>query len=299
MTENIITLDRDQRLIERIEQLMANPPEGSVVLEITPGVARHALQYWLGTHNRREKPAAIQRYQTDIATGNWHLNGSTVVFTDQHLLGDGQNRLKACIRADRPLKTHVVFGVPHEYFYSMDQGRARSPIDVLEIEGVPHPGDVKQAVRWAELIRTKPVGAPTLPRTTFSSPDILKLYRESYRDVADFRPEARAIYRERRQPVGMVMALLYYFDKKDPELAADFAASWAGGPYEARFQAISTMEIEVERIRRNSNGRVHDVVRAAMVINAWNAVRGGKKGRNIRWEIPPKDRAGVPFPDIM
>src|SRR5262245_49440085 len=109
---------------------MNNPPDGSVVMEITPGVAAHIWERWRGTHNRREKPAAIKRYAGDMAKPDgWFLNGSTILFTDEHLLGDGQNRILACIRANELFKTHVVFGVPHLYFHTIDQGRVRSSGD--------------------------------------------------------------------------------------------------------------------------------------------------------------------------
>lgn len=146
--KKVIPFDRDKALIERIEKLIANPPEGSVVLEYTPGVATHEIEHRRGIHNRPRKTSAIVRYAVDMAKDEWLLNGSTIVYTDWGLLGDGQNRLIACRRADRPFKTHVVFGVPHEYFYSMDQGRVRGPADVLHIAGVPNSNIVYPAVRW-------------------------------------------------------------------------------------------------------------------------------------------------------
>lgn len=287
----------DQQVITRIEQLMASPPEHSVVLDITPAVALHILQTWRGTHNRDEKSVAIRRYAKDMAIGEWLLNGSTIVFTDQHLLGDGQNRLKACVGAGRAFRTHVIFGVPHAFFFSMDQGRVRTPADLLKIEGLSRKDNqiVAQAVRWAELLETGKV----IHRTVFTAPHILKLYRERHDGVRDFIKEARAIYRLNRQPLGLVMAMLYTFNKIDPQAAADFAEAWEVGTYEPRFRAIGTMQTEIERIKRQSTGRVHEVVRAAMIVNAWNAVRAGYKGKAsiIRWEMPTREQPTT-FPTI-
>jgi len=286
---NVVLLDRDRQIIERIEKLMADPPEGSVVMEFTPPAASHVIRHWRGTHNRHEKPAAIRRYAADMSIPNgWHLNGSTIVFTDQHLLGDGQNRLLACISADKPFRTHVVFGIAHDYFMTIDQGRVRNPADVLTIAGVPHPGLVKQAVRWAELLDRKTVKR----RTVFTPPDILALYETKHQAVSDWVGEARAIFRLNRQPIGMVMALLYTFDKVDPDFTAEFASAWAGGTYEPRFAPIGSMQTAIERIARLSTGRVHDVVRMAMIVNCWNAIRAGRQRYSIGWD---HDR---PFPTI-
>jgi hypothetical protein len=289
---NIVPLNPD---IERIKALMENPPEGSVVLTITPDVARYILLNWRGRHNRREKPAAVRRYANDMADPSpppegWLLNGSTVVFTDQHLLGDGQNRMIACIRANQPFTTHIIFGVPHEYFFSMDQGRVRGPGDVLEIEGVANAKIVAQAVRWAELLETSKV----FGRTVFTGKEILDLYRKKHKTVEDFLPEARAIFRLNRQPLPVVMAVLYTFDKIDSDLAAEYSRAWAEGTYSPRFASIGTMQTEIERIKRLSTGRVHEAVRLAIIINSWNSVRIGLKGRlgKIKWD------KSKPFPRI-
>lgn len=286
--ENVLSFDRDKQLIERIELLMNNPPEGSIVLEFTPGVARHILKNFHGK-NRREKPSSIKRYQLDMADDEWKLNGSTIVFTDLHMLGDGQNRMMACSRAEKPFKSHVIFNVSHEHFATIDQGRVRDPNDVLHIYGVANSLVVSQAVRWAELIETNKVPR----RTSFRPKEVLDLYKTKHKRVEDFLPEARRIYSRTRQPVGMVAALLYTFDKVDSDFAADFADAWALGTYGAPFISIGRMQAELTKLSNIGSGRVHDVVRAAMIINAWNSAHEGKAGNGrVKWD------PGLPFPMI-
>jgi hypothetical protein len=293
--KKIVPLDPDQRLIERLQELM-NLPEGSpsVIVTFTPGVARW-IDDNLNTKNRRKRPSAIKRYAAEMAAGKWVLNGSTVVFTDKHWLGDGQNRLVACWRSGRPFTTHCVFGVPAEFFYSIDQGRPRTPPDHLYLEGVhENTVDIHAAVRWAELIRT---AEKSLKRTTFTSPEVLELWAGPLRAVKDFLPEARAITRTQGQPKGMVMALLYHFDLIDSDLAADFAEAWAAGGNQPRFLPIRQMQMAIDEIKQLSSGRrvgvdrtiakggrVNEVVRCAMIINAWNLVRAGKTRGAIRWD---------------
>lgn len=285
----IIALDRDERLIARIETLMADPPEGSVVLEITPAVAKHALKHW-NSRNRREKPSAVKRYTEDMRNHRWALNGSTVVFTNALRLGDGQNRMMACVRADIAFKVHVVFGVPDEYFFTIDQGKVRNPDDVLHLEGVTNSRIIAQAVRWAELLAT----GRAKQRTIFTPREILELWRSKHKAVEDFYAEARRIASRNRQPTGLVMACLYTFDKIDSDFAAEFSEQWEMGTYQPRFRAIGTMQVELLKLSNIASGRIHDVVRAAMIVNAWNACRKGtgSYGAVIRWD------KNKPFPKI-
>lgn len=279
-----IPLDRDKRLLEKIEQLIANPPEGSVVLEITPGIARHLIDVY-NTHNRTAKPGAIKRYHQDMELGAWWLNGENLKFTNKGRLGDGQNRLLACLRADKPFKSHVVFGIPDEYFFSIDQGRVRGPTDVLYLEGVTD-ANVAQAVRWAELIASNSVKR----RHTFAANEIRSLWRNKHKGVADFIDEAKRIRVRNKQPVPLVAAVLYHCDKVDSAFAGEFSFAWEAGTYEPRFRPIGTMQGELVKLSNTGSGRIHDVVRAAMIINAWNAAHTGS-GR-IRWTID------LPFPTI-
>ena len=282
-------------LIERIKQLMENPPEGSVVLEITPDVARYVLQNWHGRYNRHEKSAAIKRYAEDMANRRWLLNGSTIVFTDSKLLGDGQNRLMACIRSGTWFRTHVIFGIPHDYFHSIDQGRIRTPADIFKMAGVPNSNPVSHAVRWVEILETTKPGTHPKRHASFTGYQLLQLYKDKHKAVEDWLPEARAIFGTYRQPIPILMAALHLFNKVDPNLVADFADAWRWpGAKPGRFRPLQTLEAEVDKIKRLTTGRIHENVRMAMIINTWNAVRTGQRGRRdiIIWDETQ------PFPEI-
>jgi hypothetical protein len=289
--------DSDQRLIKFIEHHMLNPPEGSIVLTITPGVARYIIANLFGTHNRNEKERSISRYAKFMAAGAWVLNGATIVFTDALLLGDGQNRLKACIRANKPFTTDVRFGISHSAFKTMDQGSTRSAEDLLKIAGFKNCALLASATRWCAKIDD---GAGTSP--SYSNQQIYQLFLEKYRGVEDFLPEGRAVTRRYgNEPTGVVMALLYHFDKVDSDRAAGFAAAWAGTIVDDRFTAVlAKLETAMADIKIRF-GHVHELVRVAMIINAWNAtrrIRPGKGAPAIRWELPTRDKPSL-FPVIV
>lgn len=286
-----IPFDRDQRLIERIEKLMAGAPYHCEWIDWTPGLCQHAKDHWLGTHNRTEKARAIVRYAADMLAGNWRKNGETMSFTDKGVIGNGQNRILACIKADTPFTSLVVFGVPHAEFLSMDQGRVRTPADLLKIEGVSNSDFVHAALRWCELLAIAMTGRGLQRAVSFTGPEILALWRDKHGGVADFIKEAREIAGRNEQPVGMVAAMLYTFDKIDSELAHEFSLAWLTGTRPPRFRGITAMQAELLRIKNKASGRVHEAVRAAMIINAWNAARNGGRG-SIIWSL------GMKFPKI-
>ena len=271
-----------------LKELMANRPHGSpaIVVLITPDVALAILRE-LNTRNRHLKTGAVKRYADDMFADQWRLNGDTLKFTDKLRLGDGQNRLAACVRAQTAFLTYAVFGIPDDFFYSIDQGRVRSPMDVLELAGVEHPGPVASAVRWAHLIATDKVKL----RTSYTPPQTLDLFTEHYRNIEDFLDEGRAVAKVTDQPVGLVMAMLWHFTESNKDLAADFYEAWSTGTYTPRFAPIRAMQTAIAALKKKGKGRIHDVVRAAMIVNAWNLVKDDRKGA-VGWDLKR------PFPKV-
>jgi hypothetical protein len=289
----------DRQLLQQIWLWMNVPPEpeGSRVMTITPGIARYIIVHWFGTHNRNEKERAIAQYSRHMSAGIWEKNGASVVFTDARLLGDGQNRLKACIRSGKPFTTDVRFGIAHSAFKSMDQGRGRSAEDLLKIAGFKNCSLLASATRWCAKLDD---GAGTSP--SYGNQQIFQLFLDKYRSVEDFLPEARAVTRRYgNEPTGVVMAMLYQFDKIDSARAAAFAATWAGVISDDRFTAVlAKLEAAMADIKIRL-GHVHELQRAAMIINAWNAtrrIRPGKGAPAIRWELPTREKPSL-FPVII
>lgn len=269
---------RDQRAIEAIEKSILLPPENSRVFTITPAmaaylVARHNL------HNRPKKPAKIRQYAEDMSEGRWGLTGDTLKWSKAGVLIDGQNRLFACIAANVPFRTHVVFGIDGDLFVFMDRGKNRDGADALAVKGVSNSSIVNAAVRWAELIEAGTVKG----RGTFLPYEILDLYENRHQRVEEFVRDAK----KSGQPAGMMAALLYHFDKVNAKDARDFAMAWASGQRQKPFQSISKAESRLMEISLASSGRVHDVVRAAIIVTAWNLYRAGKSGRakDFHWEV--------------
>lgn len=83
------------------------------VVTVTPQMAK----MWLDLHNtdnfRKPTNSSIDQYAEDMRDGRWQLNGESIVFSDDGVLLNGQNRLYACVRSQANVHINVVVGPPH------------------------------------------------------------------------------------------------------------------------------------------------------------------------------------------
>lgn len=100
---------------------------------VTPGLARE----WLGRNegNRNLKNLKIAAYSRDILANQWMVTGEAIKFDWNGRLIDGQNRLHAIIRANRPAPLLVVRGLDPESQKVLDTGAKRTAGDALKMSG--------------------------------------------------------------------------------------------------------------------------------------------------------------------
>lgn len=106
------------------------------VTEVTPEMATILLEH--NPHNRALADAVVNMISKDIVAGRFILNGETIVIADDGNIIDGQFRLNAVIKADEPVVSVMVFGLPYDVRMTADQGRARSVADYLRMAGHDH-----------------------------------------------------------------------------------------------------------------------------------------------------------------
>jgi hypothetical protein len=279
----------EQKTLDRIKHYIDQPPVNSRVFRFTPMIAETVLRDF-NKKNRPKKPRQIALYAADMAAGMWPLTGDTLKFSDAKRLADGQNRFMACLRAGVPFSSHVVFGIDDAAFDRLDQGRNRDGADVLAIAGFQNTSALAGAVRWANLIEQDRAKL----RDTYQPAEILRLLNERYADLPKFVGPGSAIYRVTRQPQGLVTALLYLFDKVNAPKAAEFGTAWETGNWAGKYTAIGIMQKRLAEMTQSTSGRVHDVVRAALIVIAWNLFVQGRKGRKLDMLWDPAQ----PFPGI-
>jgi hypothetical protein len=253
-------------LISRIEQLIAKPPENSRIIEFTPEVA----QYFLKEHNvgnRSKKQSKITEYADAMKDGKWGLTGDTVKFDTEGVLRDGQNRLSACVRAGASFRTHVIFGVDPKLFMRMDRGRVRNSADIFEIAQVPYKSDTAATIRWLVLLESD----NPMSRVTHTPEFLLHSFQDKYSDVVASIRVGQQIRKVWGHPTGAIAALHYLFSKRNEVRADQFFARWQSGQFGKRSDPIKALQERLLSIKAQNHGRIHDGVRNALIIRAWNA----------------------------
>lgn len=276
----VIEEANDLDTLKRIERYISNPPENSRVFTITPDVAAEILD----TRNKNNRPRTtteVKKLAAHMASENWKLTGDTIKFSVSGRLLDGQHRLSACVQSEEPFRTHVIFGIDDDAFDFLDAGKKRTPAHVLSIAGYKNAGRLAAATRWAYLIETK----RAKNRDTLDPNKILTLVRERYSSLEEFIGIGQAVNRlNSLVPDAIAAALIYHFSRKNPEKAVLFAEGWMSGAYGGRFKVFDKLSKKLRELHDASSGRVNDVVRAALIVRAWNAFAEGRVGTSSDFE---------------
>lgn len=270
---NVVKLNNDTALlITRIEQLIAKPPENSRIIEFTPEIAEYFLRK-CNVGNRSKKASKVREYSDAMLSGEWGLTGDTIKFGDDGRLLDGQNRLSACVQSGISFRTHTVFGINPTLFVRMDIGRNRSSADIFEIAAVPYKSDTSAAVRWLVILE----GDNPLFRGTLTPEFLLEKYKHSYSDVLDSVKVGQQMRLVWGHPSGVVAALHYLFSRKNALKADEFFSRWVSGRFGKRSDPVKAVQDRLLGIKAQNHGRIHDGVRNALIIKAWNAFVEGRQ----------------------
>lgn len=276
-----------QAQIVDLKNMIKHPPSTSKIIEFTPTLADYILTN-LSRDNRPRKLAKIKRYAQDLAEGRWGLTGDTIKFGSNGILRDGQNRLAACIRAGKPFRSHVVFGIDPELFPRMDIGKNRTPADVFSIAGIAYATHVAGTVRWLQIL-TGP--NPGDRGAQFSNEELLQAYREKFDpDKLEHSIQcALAVRRSTRQPVAPLAALHYVFAEKNQQKADSFFDEWARDHAKRARAPTRYLQRRLVEVARQSNQRLHENVRNALIVKAWNAYVAGRSLSKAEMQHAPGD----------
>ena len=286
---------KDQKILDEIRGWINRPPKTSRVVTIPPFVAERLLRDF-NTANRAKKPAKIDEYATAMKEGFWELTGDSIKFAEAKVMADGQNRLFGCIKADTPFETHMVFGLTPEAFAAIDSGANRSPSAILGLGDIENPGQMAAAVRWAYLFTREIRNRKSIPNYV-----MLQMAKGEFADVALSIPHAAKVVHEYRlrtkYPLGPLAGLHFMFKQFDEMMADLFFERWATGASGGNSAPIAIMHKLQGQLRDAAFGRVHDNVRNAMIIRAWNAWIQGRTPKGEAWCVVDRKKKDW-FPTI-
>lgn len=273
----------------QVQMLIDQAPSRSVVARISPRFAEQVLKVY-NTANRPLTNKARERIEDDIRASGYEMTGDTIKFSKKGKLLDGQHRLEACFKSGQDIKSHIVFGLPDEIFDVLDQGRKRTPGDVLAVAGFKYGALLAAAVRWAKAFDL----GETPQHLRLTSREILALARGPHKGLQNWLSHGQAINKYWKHAPGMIAAMLYHIGRHDKELAEKFVNDWIHGTKAVgtRGHNFETLQRRLLDLAHEQGGRVNHYVRAAMIVNTFNAWNAGVDATprdlawNLKWKFP-------------
>jgi hypothetical protein len=113
---------------------------------------------WLDNqhHNRPVREHVVEMYRRDMQLGNWELTGQGISLDRDGLLVDGQHRLAALVRFNRPVWMLVTRGVSHDVaIRACDSGPPRTGGQRMGMQGEKN-GALKAAISRGLFVLTNP-----------------------------------------------------------------------------------------------------------------------------------------------
>lgn len=225
----------------------------SLITKITPDIAKAILRRNDG--NRSVNVHHVVRIAHDIENGLWKLNGEAIIISETGMLNDGQHRLHACIAADTPFETLIVFGTKRDTRFTVDMGRARTSGNFLAMEGITNANNIA-SVSKALLIYSRGVYT-NADHVSGTKQEVIQFYHEN-RDGID--TAMAAVYGKkfsRTVNVTAITACYFILHRVNPRACEEF------------FTGL----IEGEGLRKGSP-----------ILQARSHLIEAKQGRNYVWE---------------
>jgi hypothetical protein len=283
-------------------------PKRSELISIAPDQARSLLEHYNG-HNRRFRPIIVELVKDALLGDRWRVNGETIILgytpaTDKGIVLDGQNRLKGCILAGKPLSSWVIFGQDPEDFATIDRGAMRSIADDLSIIGHKNVALLAAAAKLADAYmkgdrsQNIMVGRALSENVTAfvaANPGIVD-------SVDTAGPKRKTI------PVaGRVMCALHYlFGLKNAGIRDEYfarledgAAMEVGHPILAIRQRIFQDQAKSAKSLRNQYDSAFSCM--YLMIRAWNCMRSGKNAPSyfkVTTSVNGRGLESIVLPDI-
>lgn len=277
--DQIIVWDKQEHLGD-LQKFVDAPPLRSVLIEFHPDIAEQVLKV-CNSRNRPLLNKSAWRLGKQMTGGEFELTGDTIKFSKSGVLLDGQHRLQAAVRQKRALLTHVVFGLDDSVFDVLDQGKKRTPSDVLALCGIADHTQVAGAIRWAAALKLGKASNDI----ELTIRDIRKLAQGEMADIVDYVAYGRTINAGFKHSPSFITALTYVIGLRSKALAKAFIHEWTAGARIGRNENFDTLAQRLNVVARQSGGRVSNTVRAAMVIQMFNAWHAGEviSGRGLTW----------------
>ena len=254
------------------------------IVKLTPELAASYLER--NTHNRNLRAAKVEEFAGAMARGEWEpYNGTTLVFSDQGELLDGQHRCAAVVASGHTLDpTLVLWGADTDAQLTIDSGTKRSLSDHLKLRGETDTANLASALRllYRYLDRQDVRAVGGVMETPHQLLAVLDGHAGVRASLAAIRGADMEVQGLPRSAATMLHYLFTGVDRLDAE---QFFKSLASG---ANLDENDPVLVLRRRLLKNKlavgTAKARTPVVIAWTIKAWNRWRAGDKIEYLTWK---------------
>jgi hypothetical protein len=243
------------------------------VMTVTPAEAR----LWLDTKNSKNRPVsenAVAKYTQQMKEGQWKNNAQPVIFGRSGNLLNGQHRLLACVRANKPFETLVTWGVDDEAFDTIDDCNSRSLADVLHIKGEASSVLLSAGLRFLWIYAAGEIERRDLRRGRIVTKQILEATLEKNRKITSsvkFYSMLKARPGGLLIPAGMAIGLHYLCSLVDEKKADEFFTRFQSGFDLSEGDPIALLRARLIAGQKEASTKLTPAAMYFYVVTTWNA----------------------------
>lgn len=269
---------------EELARSIANPPLGSVPIEITPDKATEMLKR--NTINRPFSQHTADAYARQINKNTWPNTGAPIVFSKTGRLLDGQHRLTAIVETGKTVSFDVKFGIGDDAFAFIDAGKKRSSGDIFAINGVKNARLMAAATsRLINLQEDWPGGAKHDKQGyRYTAAEIYERFR-GYPNLPLSAYSGMLFKREGTFLEGALAVALHYMCAQKCRRDADvFFKMFADGiGLKSKRDPVARLRVRLIT-NKTADERFGMRKKSALTLKAWNAFRAGDAMGNLKFD---------------
>jgi hypothetical protein len=260
-------------------------------------IAPQRATAWL-ERNKKNRPIRqihVKRISWLIVGGRWKLNGNSIKIDEDGNVLDGQHRLWACIEANMPIITIVVYNIKRDAFATVDTVQAlRTATDVLKVtHDVSKRGkDISAALIWLSHLEADTIATYRRSGNRIEN-DVVETAYAKHPEIVD--AVTRVSKLGKLANVAILAFVYYVLCQRNAALAARFINSLenpAALPINDPFYMLRASYVSLYSNPR----RVNPIAVIAVTFKALNYAARNEKVSVLVWRGYGK--APEPFPEL-
>jgi hypothetical protein len=178
------------------------------------------------------------------------------------------------VRVNKPFETTITWGVPDEYFDTIDDCNTRSLADVLHIKGEASSGLLSAGLRFLWIYATGEIERRDLRRGKIATKPLLEATLDKNRKITNSvkfynmlkaRPGGLLI------PAGMAIGLHYLFSLVDEKRADEYFTRFQSGFDLSEGDPIALLRARLIAANKEASTRLTPPAMYFYVVTTWNA----------------------------